>query len=76
MCFLASIWSFLILSSFFLLDANLGSRLIPDATDDQELGQGTHQATGNEEHEDVPYFQSIDGKISILHPFVQVLDRT
>lgn len=50
---------------FLLLDANLGSGPIPDAPDDQETGQGTHQATGEEEHENTPNPQSADGIIKI-----------
>ena len=47
---------------------NLRLGPIPDATSDQEVGQGTYQATSEEEHEDTPNPKSIEGTINI--PFI------
>ena len=62
------LWLILTSSALSLLDANLGLGPIPDATSDQEVGQGTYQATGEEEHGDTPNPKSIEGTINI--PFI------
>ena len=59
---LTPICNSLTLSSSLLLDANLESGLILGAINDQESGQNAHQSAGDEEHEDVPHPQPIDGK--------------
>ncbi|XP_066327667.1 uncharacterized protein [Miscanthus floridulus] len=47
-------------------DVNLGSGPIPDATNDQEISQGTYQAIGEEEHGDTPNPQSIKGPRKLI----------
>ena len=62
------LWLILTSSPLSLLDANLRLGPIPDATSDQEVGQGTYQATGEEEHGDTLNPKSIEGTINI--PFI------
>ena len=64
--------AFLTSGPFLLLDANLGSGPIPDATNDQEIGQGTYQAIGEEEHGDTLDPQSIKGTINISSILAQI----
>jgi hypothetical protein len=59
---LTPVCSSLTLSHSLLLDANLELGLIPSVANDQESSWGADQSANDEEPDDVPHPQPIDGK--------------